>query len=330
MMSALTLRPFWAALSVDVRNAFNTRHRGQILDAVYANDKLQVLWRLVDWAYGRPSHLWVVDNGDIVDTILSTQGVKQGDSLASFLFSLSMAGIYSEIENASAARVVAVQDDVCLLGAAKDVIAGYRTLQHCLRGTGLCIEPSKSTALAHNDVRVLLESEGFDVSNTFFSGLGTCISRDLGVVSDWVEKRTAATHTPLFDVLKSGMISAQAAFHILRRSAIPAMNYWSRAVPPEALAAAANMFDAMVFSVAQQIFKLGPTNETVKNQMILPVRFGGLGLTSLKLISPIAWLCSLGQAASTLTMLLPEKTQWKNGWLNKSIREALKSAGGAN
>ena len=329
--NTLLLRPEWGVLSVDMRNAFNSRDRGQILGAVYTNDKLQLLWRLVDWAYGRPSKLWVFEEGRITNSMESTQGVKQGDPLASFLFALSMSRLYSEAERASGATLVAVQDDVFLLGEVDKVVAGFKALKWGLRGTGLSIEPTKSTALAKDSVRQQLEAEGLDVSNVFIPGLGVCISRDREVISKWLLKRMLASHTQLFDVLGGGKISAQAAFHILRRSTIPSMNYWSRAVSPQAFAATADRFDAMVKDTARLIFKLGPIGESVTNQMILPIRLGGLGLTSLAVVSPIAWLCSLGQASASFFSVLPVDTDWLfNGGLNEEVEKALKVAGGLN
>ena len=109
-------------------NVFNSHDRGQILGKLYSIESLQLLRRLADWAYGSPSHLWISEDGVITDTLLSTQGVKQGDPLASFLFSLSMVDIYADAIKNSDVVLVAVQDGVCLLGDPSRVITAYRTL----------------------------------------------------------------------------------------------------------------------------------------------------------------------------------------------------------
>jgi len=106
------------------------------------------------------------------------------------------------------------------------------------------------------------------------------------------------------------------------------MNYWSRATPPHAFAPVADRFDAMVEDVVRKLFKLGSLGESARNQMILPIRLGGFGLTKLKLVSPVAWLCSFGLASKSLINSLPPNTVWKNGWLEEEIEDALKVAGG--
>ena len=79
------------------------------------------------------------------------------------------------------------------------------------------------------------------------------------------------------------------------------MNYWSRSLPPVVLSDAAKSFDALVLDAARRIFRLGPLSASVVNQLIIPIRMGGFGLSSLQVVSPVAWLCSLGQAAKVVT-----------------------------
>ena len=55
---------------------------------------LKPIWRLSHWAYRQSSPLLIMDNGKYVDTILSEEGVKQGDTLGSLLFALSMQRLY--------------------------------------------------------------------------------------------------------------------------------------------------------------------------------------------------------------------------------------------
>ena len=327
ILATLSLQPMWSALAVDVSNAFNSRDRGQILGKLYSIESLQLLWRLADWAYGSPSHLWISEDGVITDTLLSTQGVKQGDPLASFLFSLSLVDIYADAIKNSDVVLVAVQDDVCLLGDPSRVITAYRTLAWRLTHSGLTLVPSKSVALTDNHSRGMFEREGFDVSNKFLVCLGVCVSRDVNVMRDWLLKKTEQTHKGLFATLGGGKLSAQASYHILRLCGLPKMNYWSRCMPPSVLAEAAQSFDTLVLDTARRIFRLGVLSESAKNQMIIPIRMGGFGLSSLRVVSPVAWLCSLSQAVMGIVAGLPRKVNWRNGWLNLEVAAALKVAG---
>ena len=56
--------------------------------------------------------LLIMDNGKYVDTILSEEGVKQGDTLGSLLFALSMQRLYRRCtEGIPEVKYVAVADD---------------------------------------------------------------------------------------------------------------------------------------------------------------------------------------------------------------------------
>ena len=114
--------------------------------------------------------------------------------MASFLFSLSMVDIYADAIRNTEVVLVAVQDDVCLLGDPNKLLTAYRKLAWRLTHSGLKLVPAKSVALADDLSRRMLEAEGFDVSNKFLVCLGVCISRDVNVMRDWLLKKTEQTH----------------------------------------------------------------------------------------------------------------------------------------
>ena len=43
-----------------MHNAFNSRHRGSILHALFQEDSLQSFWRFSHWAYSMPSELLTI------------------------------------------------------------------------------------------------------------------------------------------------------------------------------------------------------------------------------------------------------------------------------
>ena len=67
-----------AILSVDFSNAFNTLRRDVMLQRTFSEPQLSPLWRLVHWAYRSSTDLLLVRSGEIVDTILSAEGLRQG------------------------------------------------------------------------------------------------------------------------------------------------------------------------------------------------------------------------------------------------------------
>ena len=105
-----------------------------------------------------------------------------------------MVDIYADAIRNTEVVLVAVQDDVCLLGDLNKLLTAYRKLAWRLTHSGLKLVPAKSVALADDLSRRMLEAEGFDVSNKFLVCLGVCISRDVNVMRDWLLKKTEQTH----------------------------------------------------------------------------------------------------------------------------------------
>src|ERR1700759_1890658 len=66
-------------LKTDIRNAFNSRRRDQMLQTLFDHPELAPVWRIAHWAYSSSSSLLVFEKGKYKTTIKSSQGVKQGD-----------------------------------------------------------------------------------------------------------------------------------------------------------------------------------------------------------------------------------------------------------
>ena len=322
MQALMSLHPKWSLMTVDVQNAFNSRKRDEILKILYASPQLSKIFRLVDWAYGKPSCLWIKDGGVIIDSFLSTQGVKQGDPLASFLFALSIAGILN-LTTSESATIIAVHDDIFLLGPPQDILTSFDILSRRLLKAGLKIQHSKSSVLTTTPFFDLFAKHNFDISNSFVVGLGTCIARDRPVIKRWLASKAHPAYKPLFDSLSKCKLSSQSAYQILRKCALPSMNYWSRVIPPSAFAEQGKAFDDLVILSARSIFKLGSLSALASKQLVLPVRLGGLGLASVSDVSPIAWSCSLGQAAQYLNKVIPD-FDGQECWLRFELDDALK------
>ena len=61
-------------LSVDFSNAFNTLRRDVMLSRTFLEQQLSPLWRLAHWAYRSPTDLLLVQNGELVASIVSAEG----------------------------------------------------------------------------------------------------------------------------------------------------------------------------------------------------------------------------------------------------------------
>ena len=110
-----------SATTVDSRNAFNSASRQKILDLVYAT--FPQLAHFVETWYLTPSPLWFYMLDHTIGTIMSREGVQQGDVIASFLFTLLYAPVLLNIFNrihalCSSVQLFAILDDITFTGPA--------------------------------------------------------------------------------------------------------------------------------------------------------------------------------------------------------------------
>jgi len=115
--------------STDIKNAFNTRRRADIWDALVRHDSCKNLLPLFHWAYSTPSLLCVYDGAELHSTLQSCEGVVQGDPLASLAFALSMQSTYTACVEGTSVTALAIQDDLYLCGEASEVLTALEKLE---------------------------------------------------------------------------------------------------------------------------------------------------------------------------------------------------------
>jgi hypothetical protein len=92
---------------------------------------------------------------------------------------------------------------------------------------------------------------------------------------------------------------------LLRSCGNPRMNYLARTVPGECLAEAAAEFDANVQKSFSKIHQFTEQEfDEIETRVRLPIRFGGMGLTSLVATAPIAYTASLISARAHVLEVL--------------------------
>jgi hypothetical protein len=310
MRMALTEHPGWCAMACNIKNAFNARNRNDILKILYRQKELAPLWRMAGWAYGTPTDLLIADKGKLVEILKSSQGVKQGDTLSSLLFALSMADLYSGTAEATGVKVVAVQDDVYFLGTKDQIMNAWKHFNAALKaGTGLEINKEKTGVLVPRgeEVKQLL-AEGLKSSEASITALGTILTRDSNLLSSWLVNELNRKHQRLFRTITDRSMSTQVAFTLLRMSAVPLVQYWIRTTPPTASKRLAGDFDNLILRAASKILALPASLDTVaRHQLNLPVKKGGFGLRSMKQLADAAWISATGQALQHCSQLV----DWK-------------------
>lgn len=125
--------------TIDLRNAFNSFHRG----ALYKN-------ALVECAYLVPYLRWIY--GDFIDLYLTDgscparcgRGVLQGDPLGTLYFSLALQPILVALQNKyPALKINAYADDITIIGSKPIVDAAKLTLEQLVGQIGLQVNHDK-------------------------------------------------------------------------------------------------------------------------------------------------------------------------------------------
>src|SRR5690606_29484545 len=176
LRTAMMEHPKWAIIGCDIKNAFNTRNRRDILCKLYKTEKLRSLWRITHWAYGAPTKLLITNDGTIVETIESSQG----DALSALLFALSMTEIYQETAESSGCKMVAVQDDVYFMGTPHSAAKAWDSMRDLVaEDTGLELNKEKTNILIPDDSDAgLFTSRGLSPTTSFIPALGTILTKD--------------------------------------------------------------------------------------------------------------------------------------------------------
>jgi len=248
-----------------------------------------------------------MERGRLCAEFTSSQGVRQGDGLGSLLFSLSMKPTYSHCIEDLDCHAAAVIDDFYLLGPRDHVFTAFDRFNFRLPYLNLTLSLPKCYALLPanptNDLIYDCTSRGIPHFTDSIPALGSLISRDPDLISDWLLDQVSTLHQPFFTTLLDTRLPTQHAFILLRNCMVPRMNFWSRTTAPGIFASAARAFDDLVVDTFTKRMKLPTLTDVARSQLSLPVGAGGFGLSSLVVVSPAAWYSVLAQAFSSIRPL---------------------------
>ena len=322
-------------VSTDVRNAYNELCRRSLLQNLYSQRRLAPIFRLVDWAYHNPSDLFIFDkDGCLVDQILSSQGVRQGDPLASLLFCLS---IKTAIDAAKLAggpdvKAVAIMDDVTFLGPTDgdQVTKALRVFEQKLLLMGLQFQGQKSFFINFHgeplseDTLSFAREKGMEVNSNFCTLGGAPMGPDRPSVEASAIDIVSKSDT-FFSALEHSEMTAPAADRLLRFCGIPRLNFLSRVGLLGEYHQALRLFDTHV-SKASSDLVVSPDRDLCADQgggdiidsggsdgvspscrstLSSPLRFAGFAFRSYTdHIAPFAFWGAFAQAAPHLLRYL--------------------------
>jgi hypothetical protein len=297
-------------IKIDIENAFNTLSRSHIAKVLYARPELSHLWRLFDFAYGKPSPLIMYERGEARAQLESAKGVRQGDALGSFLFCLAIQPALQQSRGStrsSRCLTVAFVDDATIIGSTADALNVFQRLRAAFAEIGLSLAVSKCSVMFNGAAaetmpghdRDQVRRAGLSVVNQMVA-MGCCISEDDTLIHKWTKGLLAEAEAQCRQLAHPAM-RTQCAMLLLRMSMNARMDFIIRALPPQHSLPLMKDFDELVMQTFFRIAEIEPPDDAAERERLthrlqLPTSMGGLGLISKAAIAPIAWYASLRSA----------------------------------
>ena len=293
-----------ACLSIDMANAFNACDRSAIVTSIFQRTAFERVWRMVAFGYRQPSMLLVRQEDERAlsrhEIILSQNGVRQGDPMSAFLFSMAVDSAYRAVASATGCRCLAYIDDCNLVGTAHQCLQALQLIEHGLSAVGLRVNRAKCSLTCFHE----LDND----AEHAFSNVGIPLHRDhswlLGTV---IGENNAAIKTAIDDVgtnpwlcrrqrlwRRLPYMSKQNQLLVLQYAGIAGLNYQMRCLAPSVFADQARAHDELIVNWAERV--LGVQRKDLPHltwQLALPTSMGGFGLGSAGATSPIAYVAAV-------------------------------------
>ena len=285
-------------LQLDGRNAFNACNRQIFLDSLAS--KFPELTPFFALWYDGEAPLWFRFEDGSIGVIPSSDGSQQGDPAGGFLFSLGFAiPLENIVQRVPHALVAAATDDLHIGVPTQDIPLVWEVASeecakynielvarkskiytpHFTSTDPQSIAPSSATCTS-DGIRVLGSPLG---SEEYMSSFISSLLQD---------------HQPLLSVLPL-LGDNQVALLLLRYCCLPRIHHLLRTVSPYSIAISAltAIHDSNIMKCFSDITGLTASPSIVR-QIRLPIRLGGLGLTSTSAVAEAAYIGSVASCLS--------------------------------
>ena len=299
-------------VSIDASNAFNRFSRQQMLNLLPT--RCPSLARFINMMYGHEPPALMYGHY----RLSSREGAQQGDPASMLLFSLVIQPILRalSLECPDLLLNIFYADDGTLIGTPETVARALAIIEREGPAVGYFIEPAKSKifwpSMSLPRLQPLLTAyPTLQIQGTPTGEISTgptdgivIFGAPLGspaYIRHFLDTKMAALGRVLDDI--SAIPDPRLAFHLQRSTAgICRFTHLARLLPADVLGPTAVEFDTRqraLFTLTTGI----ALSAAAQRQATLPLRHGGLGLTPLRLIAPIAY------AASTIDTA-PLRARW--------------------
>ena len=315
----LASNPTWVVIQLDMKNAFNSISRAEVLAV---GVRVPILGPLINMLYGATTcvfyRLGVCKKTDV--------GVSQGDPLGNFLFS----AVFSYALRFIHAGLIPVgclllrfADDTYLLGPPETVFALVEQVRLAALTVNLELQPAKSTVYIPATLSVAARAAATAsaaihhlVVKDGIIACGAAVGTDWFVQTFLAEKVQEAEDSLALlaryanNALDNGAL--QDAFLLLRNCIAPGkLIFLARTHPPHLSTPHFRQFDVSVTQTVLQMIE-APVNlphdparlAHIIRRIHLPTRYGGLGLSSLEEMAPASYIGSIGLSASIAKRLV--------------------------
>jgi len=288
------MQPGQLFLKIDFRNAFNTLRRDAILEAIEKHFP-----ELLLYAASTISSPTDLQFGQFV--LLSEEGAQQGDPLGPLYFCL----VFKEVlESLQSELVLGYLDDVAVGDSAATVLNDFKQLETTAKHLGLEVKRSKCEVVGHtDDTRNMFATDNVNLPETsqslvIFLGAPLSAGQHLNTILQGKKEELLLltrrlelmpSHDSLF--LLRNVLAAPRLMYILRTS--PCTD--SPELP---------LYDSVLRNSLSATLNVD-IDDNRWLQASLPVRWGGLGVRSVVLLAPSAYLASAASTMELTSTLLP-------------------------
>jgi hypothetical protein len=331
-----------ALLKIDISNAFNTCDRARVLRELYALPDLSQLYRIANFAYSAPSQLLL--QGCRGESILSENGVRQGDPLSALLFCIYMRDVFTKVVEEANVEIYGFFDDINIVGNPAEVMKALTALQRLLPEVSLTCNTSKSHFAYFQDdsaplmrhIRETLAHHNIEYHSEWVELVGAVVGKNEAAITTGLAAVLDADDgtVAFFRRLQLDELPTNDTMQLLRQCAVPKMTYLLRCTPPPCIDERADAFDHQVLNGAMDKLQLPPDqrDDSTLRRLRAKPSHGGHGLASARQTSPAAYLGSLAAVRDAPALAiycdeshpLPASTML-HGWITGSM-EALVSA----
>ena len=300
----LELHPDWVIVKIDLRNAYNEISRAKIFERLCENPELRDLAPFFWCTHAAESDVFLAANGLPLASFWSSDGVHQGDPLASSAFCVGIHPEVCKLDQAVAAHGGCAKfdmDDGYAIGPPSVVFDAVQRFAEDVGHLGLTLELGKCACFSPSfdlsgcsyrpeimPVGALVDQQG--VSHFGIKVAGVPVGSS-GFVALFMEQKASNVMSKIsivFDKLRSTHL--QSLYSVLFYALAPLFHFWIQHCYPCDCLAAATRVDSSLLAVADHCVPGLTADSIALRRLRLPARMYGGGIRSLVDVSHAAFV----------------------------------------